>query len=142
MRNARGFTIAEVIVAAFILTMGLFAVMKMAPTSQRGATVSKDRLIALRIARNTIDRVRSMPFEANVSSLVGPVNLFGESIEGRPVNLEFAVKSVTKTIAPGNVTPSGFGNVTVVIEWHQGVGNANSAGNSTLTMTGGITRDP
>ena len=144
-----GFSLAEVIVTAFIILIGFLAVAKMLPGSHRQGTVSKDRLIALRLARNVIDKVRSMPFPAAgantpVPSLQGPVSLMGESLEGKDIGLEFAVENVTTTVpAKGaSLTEPGFGTVSVTITWHQGVGNANAAGNSSLTMTGGLTREP
>ena len=142
----RAFTLIEVIVATFIVGMGFLAVVQLNPMGHRGGTVDKNRLIALRIARNVIDQARSMPFDtlaANVATLEGPKYLNGEQIEGKTVGLEFAVEKVlVTTTGPASPTPIGYGNITVTVVWHQGVGKSNAAGNNTLTMTGGLMRVP
>ena len=61
MRN-RGFSIAEVVVALMIISIGLIAAARINPTSYRGAAVTKNRLNAMRIARNVVEKVRTMPF--------------------------------------------------------------------------------
>lgn len=137
----RGFTIIELIVACFIIVMGILAVSRLMSLGHRGGTVSKDRMLAIRLARNVIDKVRSMPFGADPSSLRGPVPMLGESVEGKAVGLEFNVDNVTVAVPSGS-TPVGFGTITVTVSWHQGVGQTNSAGNNSLTMTGGLSRDP
>ena len=145
--NRRGFNITEVIVALFILAIGFIAVARNAPVSQKGATVDKNRLTALRIARNIIDQVRSAPFGnptnsapfgLATSTLEGPVTLVGDSIEGNPVGFEFAVEKVFVDCK----SSQNHGSVSVTVAWHQGVGQTNSAGNNSLTLTGGLTREP
>lgn len=152
MTSKRAFTLAEVIVAAFIITMGFFALGRILPEGKRGGVVDKNRLIALRLARNTLDTVRSHRFlDPNyvgpTSTLVGPVGVVGESVEGRVLSNEFAIKSVTSqpAVAPAPAaggTPLSFANVTVTVEWHEGVARTNAAGNNSLTIVGGVTREP
>ena len=152
-RRLRGFTIAEIILAMFIIVMGFLAVARILPGGHKGGTADKNRLIALRIARNVIDLVRSAPFGdptrsapygALTTTLEGPVPLVGESLEGNKLGMEFAVEKVTVTIPPagGVGGPIGYGTVSVTVTWHQSGGQTNSAGNNSLTVTGGIFREP
>jgi Tfp pilus assembly protein PilV len=127
----------EVIIAALIVVIGIFAAAQISPTTYQGATISKDRLIGLRLARNVIDAVRSAPFGANPSHFEGPVAQVGESLEGRPIALEFQIDKVTVSIPSG----ADCGTVNVTVSWRQ---NVNSTGPSrdSLILTGGVSREP
>jgi Tfp pilus assembly protein PilV len=143
-----GFSLAEVVMAMFILLCGFLVVAKVSPGGTQGVAMTRDQLLAERIARNLIERVRSAPFQqTDFSSLQGPLTMSNEVTEGRKMGLEFAVKSVTvnQPASPGGggavATPT-FGDITVTIEWRAIGGTENSAGNKTFTLTGGRMRDP
>ncbi len=144
----RGFNLAEVVMALFILLCGFLVVAKVNPIGAQGAAVSRDQLLAERIARNTLEAVRSRPFATtDFSSLQGPVLEGEEATEGRKMGLEFAVKSVTVTrpTSPGTgggmATPT-FAEATVTVEWRAAGGQENDAGNKSFTLTSGISDEP
>lgn len=127
--------------AMFILLCGFLVVAKVSPGTGQGPAVTRDQLLAERIARNTLEQVRAKPFDTtDYTSLQGPVSQAEEVTEGRKMGLEFAVKSVTVQ-KPAGSAPS-FGQATVVVEWRAVAGQENSVGNKTFTLTSGITREP
>jgi hypothetical protein len=161
----RGFTVMELAVAMFVILVGFIAVARIVPNSYRGATVDKNRLIALRVARNVADKVASMPFPSSVlwsylpdlQTLVNatvPVNstvpvsyVGGESVEGLAVSTQFfvtgAVVDIPAPNPPTSLTPVGFGNLTVTVEWVDVAGNAiPSSDRKSLTLTAGLSREP
>jgi type II secretory pathway pseudopilin PulG len=58
-KNA-GFTLIGVIVAMFILTVGLASILSLAAASLKGAAVSENRLIASTLAQEGIEMIREM----------------------------------------------------------------------------------
>lgn len=136
--------------AMFILLCGFLVVAKVNPIGSQGAAVTRDQLLGERIARNTMEKVRSLPFATtDFGALQGPVVQGEEATEGRKMGLEFAVKSVTVTrpASPGGggggiiATPS-FAEATVVVEWRAAGGQENDAGNKSYTLTSGISDEP
>lgn len=132
--------------AMFILLCGFLVVAKVAPGTQ-GAAVSRDQLLAERIARNVIEQVRSKPFDqTDMSSLQGPVLMGQEVTEGRKMGLEFNVKSVVATAnqpAGGGATVLPVsGQITVTVEWRAVGGAEDDKGNKTFTLTSGRMREP
>ena len=132
--------------AMFILLCGFLVVAKVNPLGAQGAAVSRDQLLAERLARNTMEQVRARPFNTtDFSSLQGPVVAGEEATEGRKLGLEFAVKSVTvnrPAVASGSDPTPTFAEATVVIEWRAAGGSENAAGNKSFTLTSGISREP
>jgi Tfp pilus assembly protein PilV len=138
----RGFSLIEVALACFVVLMGFVAVAQINPMGSRGTVMSKERLTAQRIARNVIDEVRSRPFGADPSALKGPVAMDGESVEGKAIGEEYSVSNVSLDIPSGGTTPVGFGTVSVTVTWRQSVGTTHGNGDNSLTMTGGLSREP
>lgn len=140
----RGFSLAEVIMAAFIILIGFIAVAKMAPSTARAANANRDRILAVRVGRNVIEQVRSRPFPAASSTTIHddlekPVTFLRETVEGKATGLEFFVTDVNVNIPPG---PPGYGNVTVRVEWRAAGGNTATNMTKSVVLTGGLTREP
>lgn len=58
MENQKGFSLLGVIVAIFLVSMGLVAILTLANYSLRAATLSKDKVIASFLAQEGIEAVR------------------------------------------------------------------------------------
>lgn len=142
-RHSRGFNLIEVVMAMVIILCGFVVVAQVNPRNYQGAAVTKDRLIALRIARNVMEQVRCRPFgTAGSLKIVVPRD---EMVEGSQQGLEYTVKApvVTVGVAPPNSTPTGFGTVAVTVEWRDVAGSKTAdQGTKELTLTGGLTREP
>jgi len=59
IRNKSGFTILEVLVAIFILAIGLLGVAALQTTAITGNTFSRDRTMGLQLAEEMVDRIRA-----------------------------------------------------------------------------------
>lgn len=58
MLNNKGFTLLEVIISMFILSVGLMAVAAMQTTAMTASTSSKNTTIGVQMAEEMIDRIR------------------------------------------------------------------------------------
>lgn len=63
-RTQHGFTLLEVLVAMFILVIGIIAVMQMLPTSLLQARMAAERSVGAQIARNVLGAVRAADAES------------------------------------------------------------------------------
>ncbi|HEY3998656.1 MAG TPA: type II secretion system protein [Candidatus Xenobia bacterium] len=134
MKKRRAFTLIECIIACFVVMCAFLCVASIIPVASHQAGADKNRLTALRVAQNVMSEVRSRPFGSSLGSLEGPVKIDGEVVEGHPVETEvFTVAHVTPTIPSG----ADYGTVAVTVTWLEGLKAPKS-----LTLTGGITREP
>jgi prepilin-type N-terminal cleavage/methylation domain-containing protein len=132
----RGFTIIEIIMAVAIILVGVIAVARINPLAYRSSTLTKDHLTALRIARNVIERVRARPFGADVTDLQGPVTVKGEAVEDNPVSQVYQVATVQTALGATS------GTVDVTVTWTEGTGTGSAGTAKSLTLTGGLCREP
>lgn len=139
MSARRGFTILECVLAAGLVLIGFLAIAKINPMSYRGATLSREHLTAIRIARNVIEQVRSRPFGSDVSDLKGPQEMKGELVEGNAFTQPFKVESVNTTIA---LPTSTCGTVSVTVSWREGTATGSAGIDKKVTLTGGLSREP
>lgn len=66
-RFQRGFTLIEVIVSMMILTIGISASLAMANASRNAIAYGKNRTEAAALAREKMEELRALPYEALVS---------------------------------------------------------------------------
>ncbi len=59
VHSQKGFTLVEVLVALFILVIGIIAVMQMLPTSLLQARMAAERSVGSQIARNVLGSIRA-----------------------------------------------------------------------------------
>src|SRR3712207_1726278 len=70
MRSEHGFTIVEVLVAAFILVVGLLGTVAMMDAADVQTTSTKAREGAISLQRELIEVTRSIPYESLVHSAI------------------------------------------------------------------------
>ena len=114
MKQDKGFTLVELLVALTILAMGLFALTQMGVTSINSNRGSSEETIATRLAQNKIDELKkemytSLAIQANVLDAQNPLNSQG-------INGGTYVRSWS--IANGPTT--GTKKVTVRVTWANG----------------------
>src|SRR5205807_6014096 len=63
VRDARGFTLVEVSIAAVVLLIGTLAVVAMSDFASRQTVQTKGREAATSLARQLIEDVRSIPYD-------------------------------------------------------------------------------
>jgi prepilin-type N-terminal cleavage/methylation domain-containing protein len=152
----RGFTMIEIIIAMGLVLVGIFAVVKINPAGYRSAELSKNHLTALRLARSVIDEVRSRPFGASVSDLQGKTYLArgiptdpssGERVEtdpsqpGSPRKSEqtFTLSDVAVSSASSSAQT---GVVSVTVRWTEGTDDHSTGATKTISLQGGLCREP
>lgn len=59
MRNDKGFTLIEVLISVFLLSVGLLAVAAMQTTAMTGGTSSKNTTLSTQLAEEMVDRIRA-----------------------------------------------------------------------------------
>lgn len=62
MRDRRGFTLLEVMVAVIILGFGLLAIMRLFPLGLRAGKISRDTTVATFLAQQKIEELKNEPF--------------------------------------------------------------------------------
>lgn len=121
-RSQHGFTLLEVLVAMFILIVGIIAVMQMLPTSLLQARMAAERSVGAQIARNVLGSIRAADaqsittgaLERYDAELDDPATL--DIVENALLNLD-RVQNPDKVLAniPAAVNPSHlYGYQTIV----------------------------
>jgi hypothetical protein len=127
----------------------------MYPMSYRRATVSHNHTHALQVARNVLEALRARPFGmAFMPSLPSALadETYAEMVEGAadddkeakgPTYVTFK-KTVSYStgacIAAGR--PDGYDVVTVTVKWREGTAGSSEGRDKSLTLSGGISREP
>lgn len=90
-RNEQGFTLLEVLVAMFILIVGIIAVMQMLPTSLLQARMAAERSVGAQIARNVLGSIRAADAE---SLSTGAIERYDEFVLGDPATADVVERSL------------------------------------------------
>ena len=108
MKNQRGFSLIEAIVAMAILTVGLLAVGLMQISAMKGNTNALSRGDGVAVAQSVMDMLRSLPLDHNLLADEDP-----------PVaDLDLGAAANYAGLAPGSATHSGaelFGMISLII---------------------------
>ena len=70
MRDSRGFTLLEVLIAVAILGVGIIAVMQLFPASMRQTQVANERVAATTVASSELSRLRALDLATEFDSWV------------------------------------------------------------------------
>ncbi|NIA16309.1 MAG: prepilin-type N-terminal cleavage/methylation domain-containing protein [Nitrospiraceae bacterium] len=70
MRDRRGFTLLEVLIAVAILGVGIIAVMQLFPASMRQTQVANERTAATAVANSELSRLRALDLASDFDSWV------------------------------------------------------------------------
>lgn len=138
----RGFTIIECVIATFVLLSGFLAVMSVYPLSQRGATLSHNRTLALRVARNVLESVRAHPYGDPLASAVLADETYVEMVENAPSSVTFKKTIQYSTGGSIGSSTSTYDVVTVTVQWREGTGVGSAGQDKSVKVTGGIAREP
>ncbi|MBM3461305.1 MAG: hypothetical protein FJX76_04310 [Armatimonadetes bacterium] len=132
MRQARGFTILECVMATFLLTLGFFALAATYPTSNRRAHLSRNHTRAVRLAQDALAQARATQFgnpvviaDQSFIDTIGGIKIF------RVFNTRVKFSGGT---AAADVSRSGD-LATVTVTWSEG-------DTKSVSITGGVARDP
>jgi len=72
LRDARGFTLVEVMVAAMILVVGVLGVLTMLDGANRATARTKAREAGINLAREAIEAARAVPYPELIPAAIGP----------------------------------------------------------------------
>lgn len=142
LKNQKGFTLLEVLVAIVVLSIGLLAVAAMQTTAMLGNTSAMNRTYALGLAEEMVDRIRVNA--GNTPNIYNGINTSGACGGSEP-----ALGDCTQwqTRLQASALPNAFGTVavttdspipkaatiTVIVTW--GVGATGSATFTTIMET-------
>ena len=144
--SRRAFTIMETILAMVIILLGFLAVARVLPNSHRATMMTKNHVTAMRIARNILDTVRSLPYGANVDSLKTPAGdiILQEQIEDATTSITF--KPDITFVSGGNAAKldQAADEVIVTIRWRElATGGTDAADTDKfISLRGGVTLVP
>lgn len=127
-RSTDGFTLLEVLVAMFILIVGIIAVMQMLPTSLLQARMAAERSVGAQIARNVLGSIRAADAESITTGALERYEITLDDpgttdvVESALLNLD-RVQNPDKVIAdiPAAVNPSHLYGYQTVIQPMPGV---------------------
>lgn len=69
--NKKGFTLVEVLIAMFILSVGILAVVSMLTTSMRSGSFGRATTVANRLVQQQLEEVKSITFSTMVNNMCG-----------------------------------------------------------------------
>lgn len=122
LRAIRGITLLEVMVAMFILAIGILGLAPMMTTAMYGNTFSNDVGMANALAQQEMESLLNLPSYGSM-----PFAAVTDSING--------VYRVTKTVADNTCNasiPDGLFKITVVVSWTDHEGLSRTANYSTF----------
>ena len=137
-RRVRGFTIIECVLATFVLLSGFLAVMSVYPLSQRSASLSHNRTIALRVARNVLEAIRAHPYGDALASDVLADETYSEMVESAPTSVTFKKSVQYSTGGCVGSSSSTYDVVTVTVQWREGTGVGSAGQDKSVKVTGGV----
>lgn len=154
----RGFTLIECIIATFILAIGFMAVASTYPLSYRSAAVSTNHVLAMQVASGMLETVRDNPYgttpslqPVTLSMVVGASGSTGATVPVVTTSASPSATPSTVTFYPsvkfargGSVpNPNAMSDVcTVTVTWNEPTGRGASLLQKSVSVTGGITREP
>jgi len=120
LRNSRGFSAIDVLIAATIMVVALLAIVSMAPTSYQNVDRSGKDMVAVILAQQRIEQLKNLPFDdpgladpdpdadpgpdhnlpPNTVNVDGAVYILTTNIEDNPASLGglAGIKQVTVTV--------------------------------------------
>lgn len=133
MRNNKGFTLIEVLISVFLLSVGLLAVAAMQTTAMMGSSSSNNTTLSTQLAEEMVDRIRvnggykpDIYISLDTATCTGLINpALGDCTQWRDRLLSSGLPGATGTVTvvPDSPIPraatGGFGTatVTVMVTW-------------------------
>lgn len=123
MRNDKGFTLIEVLISVFLLSVGLLAVAAMQTTAMMGSTSSNNTTLSTQLAEEMVDRIRvnggDTPGDYNTLDTVNcTINPAGDCTQWRDRLLSSGLPGATGTVTVVTDSPiSRTATVTVTVTW-------------------------
>lgn len=103
MKNERGFTLVEVMIALGILSFGVLAVASMQSSALLSTSRSNSVTIATNIATDRMERLMAVPFD-NLAVLGSGKNTYFTGAPALPLNMK--EEDITWSVTAGPVTDS------------------------------------
>lgn len=139
--RARGFTLLECCVATIILLSGFLTVLSMYGMSHRGASLDRNHLYALSVARGVLEEIRAHPYGTSLDpAVLADVHLQG-TVEGEPIDVVFHKAVRFATQAAIGLSSSDTDVATVTVTWRDtrsGGGGRTAA----VQVSGGVSDEP
>lgn len=108
MRNEKGMTLPEILIAVAILTIGLLAVVSMLSAGFTDVVVSGGQSKATSYARQQIELLKNQPFVATLAATTDTP--------------EAGVTRTWQIALVSGVTPNRLARITVTVTWQTGAG--------------------
>lgn len=138
----RGFSLIECVVATFVLAVGFVAVASIYPMAHRGASVNANHVAAMQIASGVLAHIRSAPYGSTVSETCLSPETLVMVIEGTPGAVTFS-KEVTFQRGGSTADTNAVADVaSVTVTWTEGTKASSEGIRKSITVTGGVFREP
>lgn len=105
MRNNKGFTLVEILVAVLILAVGVCGIAALQTRNVRTTGFNKDASIATGLVQKKLEDLKNEPFDSVVPNTTGVVD---------------SGMTVTWNVATTGSAPNRYKDVTATVAWGQG----------------------
>lgn len=132
-KNAAGFTLVEVLVALFILSVGILGVSNMFIIAIKANALGRNLTVANRLAQNLMEQVKTQTFGEVLNDLCSNTGISNCSVSGTAATATFkeaeatgGLNALTYTVTLTQVVNSpitGLNTVTVTVAWRDAYGN-------------------
>lgn len=132
-KDAAGFTLVEVLVALFILSVGILGVSNMFITAIKANALGRNLTVANRLAQNLMEQVKTQTFGEVLNDLDNNTGISNKIVSGTAATATFkeaeatgGLNAVTYTVTLTQVADSpitGLNTVTVTVTWRDAYGN-------------------